>query len=84
MKIIEQHTTPEGNVEHFQFYVDSSDSAVKFHLRDYRLVSGKTTLKRWATIGNDGTFVKRQSIVIPEIVFQAVKTKIIDSITFIL
>ena len=84
MDIQEQFTTPEGNVEHFTFFVGSRNRAVEFRLNSYRLTSGKTTLKRWEHFGNDGTFVKRDSIVVPEEVIQAVKTKIIDSITFVL
>jgi hypothetical protein len=64
----------------FKFNILSDFEGVRIWLTDYRLVSGKKTLKRWSHIGDNGTFIKREKIEIPNEVIESVKQKITNSI----
>lgn len=64
----------------FKFNVLSEFDGVKLWLTDYRVMNGRKTLKRWSNIGDDGSFVKRESVVIPDEVIESVKMKVVNSI----
>lgn len=64
----------------FKFNILSDCKGVTIWLTDYRLVNGKKILKKWSNIGDDGSFIKREKIEIPDQVIESVKRKITNSI----
>lgn len=69
-------------VNTYKFNVKSDESGIRLWLTDFRVTDGKKQLKRWSFIGDDGSFVKRKSIVIPDEVSDAARAKAINAITF--
>ncbi|MBY7854373.1 hypothetical protein KW429_11755 [Vibrio fluvialis] len=79
MKITETIEVGLGKAT-FKFNVLSDVGGIRLWLVDYRLKNGNKTLKCWRNFGDDGSFVKRESITIPDEVVVAAKAKISDSI----
>lgn len=65
----------------FRFNVISDAEGVRLWLCDYRLKNGKKVLKRWSHVGDDGSFVTRDLVVIPEEVVAAARQKVMDSLS---
>lgn len=72
----------DGATAEYNFTVLSEVDGIQYVLVDYRLaIPGKKKPQRWSNIGDDGTFVKRSSIVIPDDVVESVRSKIVASIS---
>jgi hypothetical protein len=72
-------TEKDGNST-FSFNILSEADGIKIWLTDYRLMDGKKTVQRWSHFGDNGTFIKRDKVVIPDHVIESVKLKIASSI----
>lgn len=79
---IEERIQNESLTETYNFNVNSNGSGITLWLTDFRVTDGKKLLQRWSFIGDDGSFVKRKSIVIPDEVLDAARAKAINAITF--
>lgn len=78
-KVQEEHITDEGTAT-FSFNVLSEMTGIKLWLTDYRLKKGNKVIKKWAHFGNNGSFINRSKIIIPESVIESAKAKIVSAI----
>lgn len=81
LKIKETLRFDAGRTE-YTFNVISERDGIHVFLTDWRHQIEGMKLKRWAHVGNDGTFVRRDTISIPPAVIDSVKSKVVDSIQF--
>jgi hypothetical protein len=80
-KIKKKVEIPDGFIE-YQFSVLSEHDGIRITLTDWKQKLKAAKLKRWSRIGDDGSFVRRESIVVPQEVLEEVKTEIAESIHF--
>jgi hypothetical protein len=80
MEIVESRQSELGD-ETYTFVVNALSEQVQVRLIGYQLKNKNTVLKKWAHIGNNGTFIKRDSIVIPESVVESAFQKVTSTIS---
>lgn len=78
---VEEQVVTEDTVTSFFFNVLSDYEGVRIRLvRWEQTTKGQKKRRRWADFGDDGTFVKRDSIKIPQSVTDSAKFKVINSL----
>jgi hypothetical protein len=80
MEIVESRQSELGD-ETYTFIVNALSEHVQIRLIGYQLKNKSKALKKWARMGNDGTFIKRDSIVIPESVAKSAVQKVASTIS---
>ncbi|RCW63261.1 hypothetical protein DET61_11928 [Marinobacter nauticus] len=81
MKIEEKLLFDDGYTV-FKFNVVSETDGLRVWLTSWEHKVDGMKLKRWAHMGNDGSFCKRDQIEIPDEVKKRVRQKVIDGIFF--
>ncbi|MEY8199896.1 MAG: hypothetical protein RPS47_11700 [Colwellia sp.] len=79
-KITEKLEFSAGSTE-YKFNVLSEYDGIELFLTNYKHSIEGMKPKRWSNIGDDGSFVHRDSIEIPVEVIESVKAKIMGSIS---
>lgn len=79
---VKEELTFNGGSTKYGFTADSDRNGIRVWLSKWEHSLDGMKTKRWASYGNDGTFVKRNQIVVPAEVLGRVKEKIITAITF--
>ena len=70
----------QGDIERFEFNVLSEHEGIHLWLVSYKKINDKKTINQWAHYGDNGTFIKRNKIVIPEAVQEEAFKKVRDSL----
>lgn len=71
-----------GSSTTYKFNAISERDGIRFWLTEYLHEVEGMRPKKWAYIGDDGSFVKREQIAIPSFVAEAVKRKAAESFYF--
>jgi hypothetical protein len=81
MKIEEQLEFDAGYTR-YKFNAVSEHDGIRLWLTDWEHKIEGMKLKRWSHIGDDGSFYRREDIVIPQEVMDSVRAKVAQSIYF--
>lgn len=74
----------EMQEESYTFNVLSEQDGIRLWLTDYKIKASGSKSQKWSNYGDDGTFLKRESITIPPSVASEAKEKVIKSISTII
>lgn len=79
---IEEKLEFDAGYTRYQFNAVSESDGIRLWLTHWEHKVEGMKLKRWSHLGDDGSFYKRDKIVIPDEVKQAVAAKVVSSIHF--
>lgn len=79
---IEEELNYDAGHTIYRFNVVSEHDGIKIWLTDWQHKIEGMKPKRWSHIGDDGTFVKRESIQIPNEVMERAKKQVAESIYY--
>ena len=82
-KVIETKKS-EMQTEQFTFNALSEHNGIELHLTGYQIEATGSKTRKWRSYGDDGTFLRRESISIPQDIIDSVKAKVISSISTII